>query len=77
MAGYCKVCEACGEDGCCSALMCKMDKNGDYCETYLKELQLSYKFERDFFKEIYDKLSEELKNEITIMYDKHLDDLYK
>jgi hypothetical protein len=39
---YCPVCNACGEVGCCSAMSCKQDPNGHYCETYLKELKFGY-----------------------------------
>ena len=39
---YCPVCDACGEDGCCSATACKQHKDGKYCQTYLKELKFGY-----------------------------------
>jgi hypothetical protein len=39
---YCPVCSGCGEDGCCPATMCKQSPEGDYCETYLKELKFGY-----------------------------------
>ncbi len=39
---YCPECSACGEEGCCSALLCKMSENGDYCQGYLKDLKYGY-----------------------------------
>jgi hypothetical protein len=39
---YCKVCGGCGEDGCCSASICKQDPNGEYCKSYLLELKFGY-----------------------------------
>jgi len=35
---YCSACGGCGEEGCCSPLMCKQSDNGDYCSTYLDDL---------------------------------------
>lgn len=39
---YCKICDACGEDGCCSAAFCKHHPEGYYCNGYLKELKFGY-----------------------------------
>lgn len=39
---YCKICGGCGEDGCCSAMICKQHPDGDYCKTYLKDLKFGY-----------------------------------
>lgn len=39
---YCPVCTACGEEGCCSAMSCKQDPNGDYCEGHLLDLKFGY-----------------------------------
>jgi hypothetical protein len=39
---YCKICDACGEDGCCSAASCKQHPDGHYCKGYLKELKFGY-----------------------------------
>jgi hypothetical protein len=39
---YCRECEACGEEGCCSALLCKQSESGDYCSGYLRDLRFGY-----------------------------------
>ncbi len=39
---YCKICDSCGEDGCCSATSCQQHPDGKYCKTYLKELKFGY-----------------------------------
>jgi hypothetical protein len=65
---YCKICTACGEDGCCSALMCSFEDDCEYKQTYLAELREGYKFTREFYNKIYDKLSEELKKEVDQIF---------
>ncbi len=40
---YCPVCEGCGEEGCCSPMMCRQDPNGSYCQSYLNDLKFGYK----------------------------------
>ena len=40
---YCKICKACGEDGCCQASSCQMHPDGEYCEYYHLELRFGYK----------------------------------
>jgi len=46
-SAYCKECGSCGEDGCCSALMCAY-KNmvergcGDYCKSYYWDLVIAH-----------------------------------
>ena len=69
---YCEECEACGEDGCCSALMCAyknmVDKStGKYCEGYYWDLVIAY--------EVLKKLNEKQLDEIG--YDKILDNVHK
>jgi hypothetical protein len=39
---YCDICGGCGEEGCCSAIICKHHPHGKYCNTYLKDLQFGY-----------------------------------
>ncbi len=39
---YCQECEACGEEGCCSALLCKQSESGDYCPGHLRDLRFGY-----------------------------------
>ena len=66
---YCKVCGACGEDGCCSALMCKQHKNGVYCEWYLKELKFAYAMFKDIYPLLDEKETEDIFNK---NFDKYL-----
>ena len=56
---YCPVCSGCGEDGCCKASMCKMDENGSYCQSYLKDLKIGYLMEEWMMKNIFPTLTEE------------------
>ena len=72
---YCKVCTGCGEDGCCSALICEMSPEGEYCETYLKDLELSHRC----FKEIWDRFSDDERVDKIIgeIFDKNYDIVYK
>ena len=78
--GYCKECEACGEEGCCPPTLCSKVKCS-YGNTYLKD----YQFAIEFADRIYamlkdDKRIEDLQTEL---YDKyyimknHQNQLYK
>ncbi len=51
---YCPICEACGEDGCCSAARCKQHPDGHYCQGYLKELRFSYWMYKDLMELVYE-----------------------
>lgn len=55
---YCKVCNGCGEDGCCSSLNCTNDENGKYCHTYFRDLQE----DKRMFNLLYNFLSIKYKN---------------
>lgn len=72
---YCKVCGGCGEDGCCSALMCEQSKDGDYCETYLTELKINYYCHRELLEYVYKNkdMYMELISKISINYNKAYD----
>lgn len=59
--GYCPVCKACGEEGCCSALMCRQDKDGSFCSIYLQHLRFGYRIARALDEKLYPELSPELK----------------
>ena len=72
---YCPVCSGCGEDGCCSALKCKQDPNGDYCQTYLKEMQFAYRMYNDLM-ELLDK-DENYEKQIDELWNKNYDLTYK
>lgn len=74
---YCQICDACGEDGCCSALSCQQHPDGAYCETYLKELKFGYTLNKQFYKELYDKLPKELQEECDLMWDQVYDNIFK
>lgn len=76
---YCEICSGCGEEGCCPPTICKMDKNGKYCEWYLNDLKFSYAMYRDIGKLIYDnpKFKEEFKEEINAIFNKNFDLFYK
>lgn len=69
---YCPICSACGEDGCCSALVCEQHEDGHYCETYLKDLKLGYAMDKWFMTTLYDQLTDEQKQ----MYDNKWSELY-
>jgi hypothetical protein len=73
---YCPVCGGCGEDGCCSALNCKQDPDGHYCETYLRELKLRYAINNWFENELLDLLPQELKDRYDDKWDEFYDEVY-
>ena len=69
---YCPECGACGEDGCCSALMCAYKNmvekgHGIYCESYYWDLVVAY--------EVLKKLTEKHLDEIN--YKGILDGVFK
>lgn len=74
---YCSICDACGEDGCCSALSCQQHPDGDYCASYLKELRFGYALNKQFHRELYDKLSTELQEEWDKIWDETYDNIFK
>jgi len=73
---YCSVCGACGEEGCCSALVCSQE-DGDYCETYLKELRFGYAVNKQLHNELYNKLSKELQEEWDKIWNEAYDNIFK
>jgi len=73
---YCKVCSACGEEGCCSPMVCKQSPDGDYCQTYLKDLKFKYKVMVWFEDNIYHKMPKELQAEYDLTWDKMWDEIY-
>lgn len=72
---YCSECSGCGDEGCCSPLMCKQSPNGNYCGTYLNDLKFGYKMHLDIMKLISD--DERYKKQIDELYDKNYDLVYK
>lgn len=74
---YCRICEACGEEGCCSPLQCKHHKDGKYCGGYLRDLKFGYTLSNIFEEKIYDKMSDELKKEYDELWDEQFDRHYR
>jgi hypothetical protein len=72
---YCSVCSGCGEEGCCSATICKQDPNGSYCKTYLMDLKFGYIMYKELMKIIDgDKKYEE---QIDKIWDEVYDNVYR
>jgi len=67
---YCEACGGCGEDGCCSALICAKEKmcgnDADlYCEKYFKEIEFAYRLAEELYEEhadeqLFDKIYQEV-----------------
>ena len=71
---YCPVCSGCGEEGCCSPLMCKQSPEGKYCESYLKDLKFGYKTYEHLMELVGD--DEKYKEQIDELWDKTYDRIY-
>lgn len=72
---YCKNCDGCGEDPCCSALhcayQCMVEKSdGKYCYRYYHDIEFAYKM----FQELYDTHPDE--NQRKEIFDKIWDEVY-
>ena len=74
---YCPICEACGEEGCCSAMACQQDPNGHSCKGYLQDLKFGYAMNRFFENEIAEHLPDELKAKYNKEWDEAYDAIYK
>jgi hypothetical protein len=61
---YCKICDSCGEELCCSPTSCKQHPEGEYCDIYLAQLKVGYKMYEYLINKIYKELSEDVKQEI-------------
>ena len=72
---YCSVCEACGEEGCCSALCCHHSPNGDYCAGYLRDLRFGYRM----YKAMWDLVPDDPETQAKLdeIYDKIYELTYK
>jgi hypothetical protein len=75
---YCKICSACGEEGCCSPLNCSQHKDGEYCEWYLKDLKFAYQSNKEILKYIEENYPEEsdINLKINEILDKNIDKFY-
>lgn len=69
---YCNKCQACGEEGCCSALVCNHSKDGEYCRGYLDDLRFGY----IMFRETYKLLEENHNDELEKIYNKNYNLIY-
>jgi hypothetical protein len=74
---YCPMCGGCGEEGCCSPLMCSQDPCGDYCKSYLQDLKFGYAMHRWFANNLYDKLSQDQKKEYDDQWNLEYDERYR
>jgi hypothetical protein len=72
---YCKICTNCGEEGCCSPVHCSMDKDGSYCESYLKDLKYGYLMHQDLYNLI--SKDEKYTEELEKIFNKNYDIIYK
>ena len=67
---YCKICSACGEDGCCSPLSCQQHPDGEYCQRYLTDLKFAYELHERFIAKINDE-------KLILLHIKLFDELYE
>ena len=74
---YCQECEACGEEGCCSALLCKHFESGDYCSGYLRDLRFGYHMHRWVENNLLFDLEEHQLAKYTEEYDRAFGNFYK
>ena len=72
---YCKICDCCGEDGCCSASSCQQHPEGSYCKTYLSDLKFGYAM----FKEMYEMICDDpkYKDKLEEIYDRNYERFYR
>lgn len=72
---YCPICDACGEDGCCSATACQQHPDGSYCQTYLMELQFGYRMYHQLMKLIDG--DEKYKEQVDKIWNETYDNTFK
>lgn len=75
---YCPVCEGCGEEGCCSPMLCKQDPGGSYCETYLRDLKFGYKMHNKIMEMLEEdqEKNKEILESIQKIFDITYDEIY-
>jgi hypothetical protein len=71
---YCKICEACGEEGCCSAMCCQQHSEGDYCKSYLADLKFGYLMYKEMMKIVGD--DPKYKQEIEAVFNRTYNAIY-
>ena len=74
---YCKVCESCGETGCCRPTICQQGEGCEYPQTNLIELKFGWSMNNYFQKEIYPHLSKELQEKYDGAWDTEYDNWHK
>lgn len=74
---YCKECDACGEEGCCSPLMCRQSENGDYCSGYIRDLRFGYHMHRWIENNLLSDLEEHQVSKYIEEYDRAFGNFYK
>ena len=72
---YCSICSGCGEEGCCSPLICKQSAEGRYCEWYLRDLKFGYKMYEDMHDLI--PKDEETQKKLDEIWNKNFEFYYK
>ena len=72
---YCPACEACGEEGCCSALCCNQSPEGHYCAGYIRDLRFGYRMYKDMWELI--PKDPETQAKLDAIYDKNWDIEYE
>jgi len=72
---YCPVCSGCGEEGCCSPMICQQSSDGDYCKTYLKDLKFGYQMYKHIIKLVSD--DEKYKEQIDKLWHETYDEIYR
>jgi hypothetical protein len=72
---YCKICEACGEEGCCSAMGCQQHPDGDYCAGYLDDLKFGYIMYREIYNMVHD--DPKYKEQISKLWNETYDKIYR
>jgi hypothetical protein len=72
---YCPICSGCGEEGCCSPLICKQSPEGSYCRSYLNDLKFGYLM----YDSIYDLIpkDEETQKKLDEIWEKNHQLIYK
>lgn len=75
LSPYCKICEACGIEGCCSPLACHHSPDGEYCKGYIKDLRFGYRM----FKDTWDLIPKdpETQKKLDKIYDENYEIEYK